>query len=76
MPFSPFFCRILVDKVAIKYGFVRHVTKYSDMLSNPQQYSSARPLVHTASVTTNYSKKSGKNLWQRLSSKSASQEKM
>jgi len=51
-----------MDKVAIKYGFVRHVTKYSYMFSNPQHYSSAYPLVHTASATTYYSKKSGKNL--------------
>ena len=46
-----FFCRILMDKAAINYGFVRHVTKYSYRFSNPQQYSSACPLVHTASAT-------------------------
>ena len=57
-----FFCRILMDKVAIKCGFVRHVTKYSYTFSKPQQYSSACPLVHTDSATTHYSKKSGKHM--------------
>lgn len=32
----PFFCRILMEKVDINYGFVRHITKYSCRYSNPQ----------------------------------------